>query len=496
MTVSSPGNQIDLRARAHQEMIAAGFVPDFEPAVLREVQVSKGAQAGVRAPQKLETDQVRDLRSLLWSSIDNPESQDLDQIEYAESLADGNIRVMVAIADVGSLVGKGSATDRHAFTNTTSVYTGVVTYPMLSDDLSFNLTSLIAEADRQAIVIDLVVDKTGSVIKSNVYLGIVRNHAKLDYKMVGQWLEDGGAPPEKIAAISGLSDQLLLQSQIKELMHDQRKQQGSLYLHTLEATTIAVNGQVLDLEVVEDNPARDLIENFMIAGNVAVSHFLDSKQIPSIRRIVRTPERWDRIVAVAKSYGQNLPVEPNAQALAKFLLQRQEADPLRFPDLSLAIVKLLGRGEYVLVMPGQTDQGHFALALHDYTHATAPNRRYPDLIMQRLIKAMIAGKPTPYTSDELNNIAIHCTQQEDAANKVERTMRKIAAAVLLSKHIGEIFEGIVTGVTNGGTFARLIKPPAEGKIIRGEQGLDVGDQVKLRLVATDPEQAFIDLERV
>jgi VacB/RNase II family 3'-5' exoribonuclease len=495
-TVSSAGNQIDLRARAHQEMIAGGFLPDFESDVLREVQSSKGTRGNLLGRQKSSNNDVRDLRSLLWSSIDNPESKDLDQIEYAERLADGNTRVIIAIADVDSLVGKGSATDRHAFTNTTSVYTGVVTYPMLPDDLSFNLTSLIADADRQAIVIDLVVDKTGLVIKSNVYLGIVRNHAKLDYKMVGQWLEDGGQPPDKIAAISGLSDQLLLQSQIKELMHNQRQQQGSLYLHTLEATTIAVNGQVLDLELVEDNPARDLIENFMISGNVAVSHFLESKQIPSIRRIVKTPERWDRIIEVAKSYGEVLPQQPDAPALAKFLLKRKDADPLRFPDLSLTIVKLLGRGEYVLEVPGQVDAGHFALAVHDYTHATAPNRRYPDLIMQRLVKAVIAGKPTPYTTDELNSIALHCTQQEDAANKVERTMRKVAAAVLLSKHIGEIFDGIVTGVTDGGTFARLIKPPAEGRVIHGEKGLDVGDQVKLKLVATDPEQAFIDFERL
>ena len=496
MTVSPKSNQIDLIARAHQEMVAAGFVPDFEPEILRDVQYSKGTQGNLLGQHRLKFDQVPDLRSLLWSSIDNPESKDLDQIEYCERLKDGNTRVMIAIADVDSLVPKDSATDKHAYTNTTSVYTGVVTYPMLPDDLSFNLTSLIADADRQAVVIDLIVDKTGSITKSDVYSGTVRNHAKLDYKTVGQWLEDGGSPPDKIASIPGLSDQLLLQNEIAKLIHDQRKQQGSLYLHTLEATAVAVNGQVLDLEVVEDNPARDLIEYFMISANVAVSHFLQAKNLPSLRRIVKTPERWDRIVAVAKSYGDTLPQQPDAPALAAFLLKRKDADPIRFPDLSLTIVKLLGRGEYVLEVPGQADQGHFSLALHDYTHATAPNRRYPDLIMQRLIKAVIAGKSAPYTTDELNKIAMHCTQQEDAANKVERTMRKVAAAVLLSKHIGEIFDGIVTGVTDGGTFARLIKPPAEGKIIRGEKGLDVGDQVKLRLVSTDPEHAFIDFERV
>ncbi len=490
--LTSENHNIDLTARAHKEMVAAGFVPDFEPAVMQEV----GAVTGRGELHVSPGPDVRDLRSLLWSSIDNPESKDLDQIEYCERLHDGNTRVVIAIADVDSLVPKGSATDKHAYTNTTSVYTGVVTYPMLPDELSFNLTSLIADADRRAIVIDLIVDKTGSVIKSDVYQGIVRNHAKLDYQMVGKWLEDGGAPPDKIAAISGLSNQLLLQSEIKELIHNQRKEQGSLYLHTLEAIPVAANGQVLDLELVEDNPARGLIENFMIVGNIAVSHFLESKQVPSIRRVVKTPERWDRIVTVAKTYGEVLPQQPDAPALAKFLLKRKDADPLHFPDLSLTIVKLLGRGEYVLDVPGQADAGHFALAIRDYTHATAPNRRYPDLIMQRLVKAIIAGKPTPYTADELNKIAMHCTEQEDAANKVERTMRKVAAAVLLSKHLGETFDGIVTGVTNGGTFVRLIKPPAEGKIIRGEKGLDVGDQVKLKLVSTDPEQAFIDFERV
>ena len=480
---------IDLRARAHAEMIAGGLLPDFEPNVIQEIQTLKSKQ------QNLADNKCQDLRSLLWSSIDNPESKDLDQIEYAEEQKGGNIRIMIAIADVDSCVPKNSPIDEHAFSNTTSVYTGVVTYPMLPDDLSFNLTSLIADADRLAIVIDLTIGQSGVVLASNIYQGMVRNHAKLDYKMVGDWLESGGQPPDKIAKVPGLSDQILLQNKVKDLIHDQRKRQGSLYLHTPEATTIAENGIVLDLELVEENPAHDLIENFMISGNIAVSHFLETKQIPSIRRIVKTPERWDRIVEVAKSYGQNLPSEPDAKALAQFLLIRKEADPLRFPDLSLTIVKLLGRGEYVMEIPGKVDQGHFALAVRDYTHATAPNRRYPDLIMQRLVKAAIKGVPSPYSADELTKITSHCTEQEEAAKKVERTMRKVAAAVLLSKHIGETFAAIVTGVTTGGTYVRLLKPPAEGKIIRGEQGLDVGDQVTVRLISTNPEQAYIDFER-
>ncbi len=481
---------IDLRARAHLEMVEAGFAPDFEPAVLRDVQALSERQTSQSDSA------IKDLRSLLWSSIDNPDSRDLDQLEYVERLPDGNTRVMVAIADVDSFAPKGSAIDRHASTNTTSIYTGIVTYPMLPDALSFDITSLIQDADRRAIVIELVVDRTGAVIKDSVYLGLVRNHAKLDYLMVGAWLDSGGPPPERIATVSGLADQILLQNEVQAHIHALRQEQGSLELHTPEATTVAANGVVLDLEVVEDNPARELIENFMISGNIAVSHFLASKHIPSIRRIVKTPEKWQRIVEVAASYGAALPPEPDARSLANFLIDRKKADALRFPDLSLTIVKLLGRGEYVVEVPGQADQGHFALAVHDYTHATAPNRRYPDLATQRLVKAAIAGKPMPYTLEELDQVALHCTEREDAAKKLERTMRKVAAAVLLSKHIGEIYEGIVTGVQDGATYARLFKPPAEGRIVKGDRGLDVGDKVKLKLIATDPERAYIDFARV
>jgi VacB/RNase II family 3'-5' exoribonuclease len=483
-------NHIDLRSRAHAEMVEAGFAPDFEPSVMSQAQSLNQKQA---VPND---SSIKDLRSLLWSSIDNPDSRDLDQLEYVERLADGTARVMVAIADVDALVSKGSAIDRHAATNTTSIYTGIVTYPMLPDVLSFDLTSLIQDADRRAIVIDLIVDQTGAMIKNSVYLGLVRNQAKLDYPTIGTWLESGGAPPDKVANVPGLSDQLLLQNQIQKQIHALRQEQGSLQLHTPEATTIAVNGVVLDLELVEENPARELIENFMISGNIAVSHFLADKKLPSIRRIVKTPEKWQRIVEVAASYGEALPPEPDARALAKFLIDRKKADPLRFPDLSLTIVKLLGRGEYVVEVPGQVDQGHFALAVHDYTHATAPNRRYPDLATQRLVKAAIASQPAPYTLEELDELALHCTEREEAAKKVERTMRKVAAAVLLSKHIGELYDGIVTGVQSGATYARLFKPPAEGRIIKGENGLKIGDKVKLKLVSTDPERAYIDFAKV
>jgi len=478
--------RIDLKARAHSEMETAGFIPDFEPAVVKEV---ASLPAQIRIP---DNKSVRDMRSLLWSSIDNPDSKDLDQLEYAEQLADGNSRLIIAIADVDFFADKGSAIDNHAAINTTSVYTGIITYPMLPNELSFDLTSLIADQDRRAMIIDLVIDKTGTTKQSTIYEGIVRNKAKLDYITVGNWLEQGGQAPDKIASISGLAEQLLLQNDIKTRIYNNRVEQGSLYLHTIEAIPVMSNDKIMDLEVVEDNPARELIENIMIAGNISVSRFLEEKKFPSIRRVVKTPERWSRIVEVAKSYGASLPDQPDVRALAKFLLDRRDAAPDVFPDLSLTIVKLLGRGEYTVDVPGQKDEGHFSLAVHEYTHATAPNRRYPDLIMQRLLKAALAGTPSPYSLDELNKITAHCTVQEDAANKVERTMRKVAAAVLLSKHLGEIYSGIITGVTDGGTFLRLFKPPVEGKIVQGEKGLDIGDKVKVKLVSVDAEQAFID----
>lgn len=486
MNLVTQNNQIDLPARACKEMIAGGFLPSFEPPVIEEVK-----QVAERCPADGDS-QLADLRRLLWSSIDNPESRDLDQIEYVEKLPDGNVRLMIALADVDSFVPKGSATDLHAYHNTTSVYTGVTTFPMLPDDLSFNITSLLQDVDRQAIIIDLRVNNLGAVLSNEIYLGLVRNHAKLDYPSIGTWLENGHQVPAAVQAVPGLATQLLLQSEVKEHMRLLRTQQGALHLHTTEATTVSENGVVLDIEEVDENPARDLIENFMITGNIAVSHFLASKQIPSIRRIVKTPEKWPRIVEVAAQYGNTLPAQPDARALAAFLIERKELDALRFADLSLTIVKLLGRGEYAVEIPGQADIGHFALAVHDYTHATAPNRRYADLVTQRLIKAAIVDGGCPYRLEELNAVAEQCTEREDAAKKVERTMRKVAAAVLLSKHIGETYEGLVTGIKDGATYVRLLKPPVEGRIISGEHGLDVGNKVQLRLVATDPERAFID----
>lgn len=508
--------EIDLAARAHNEMLANGFVPDFELGVVKQIESIEQSEAKSQKPvghpksahKKLvdigisdsTNGSIRDLRGLLWSSIDNQESRDLDQIEYAERLPDGNTRLLVGIADVDCFVAKSTAIDEHAFGNCTSVYTGIVTFPMLPDELSTDLSSLVPDEDRRVLVFDLTLNQHGALIKSDIYPAWVRNYAKLDYDMVGDWLEkieDSGGnkkikAPKKIDSVLGLTEQILLQFELTEQIQRLRKEHGSLVLQTIEARTIAKDGQVLDLQSVERNPAREVIENLMIAANIGVSHYLESKGIPSIRRIVRTPERWYRIVEVAKGYGESLPANPDAEALSRFLVGRKQADPLHFPDLSLAIVKLLGPGEYVVQLPGQKVEGHFALAVRDYTHATAPNRRFADLVTQRLIKSAVANTATTYSIAELNNVANQCTERESAAKKVERTVRKIASAILLSRRIGDVFDGIVTGVKKDATYVRILRPPVEGRIVKGEHGLDVGDKIEARLISTDPDLAHID----
>lgn len=488
----------DLVARADKELLAAGFTPVFEPEVIEQLGLLSTKPI---SKQISESDgSIQDLRDLLWSSIDNRESQDLDQVEYAEQLPGGEIRLIIGIADVDSMVPKESAIDLHAQRNTTTVYTGVVTYPMLPEELSYDLTSLLPDKDRLAMCMELTLDSTGNVLKSDAYRAIIRNKAKLDYNSIGQWL-DHGAPPVKLAQIAGLEKQLSIQSIAKDHIHALRQSGGALALHTQEARTVVKDGHVLDLELVESNPARDLIENCMIAANIATSKFLEAKGFPSIMRTVKTPERWPRIIEVAESYGDSLPEAPDAKALAAFLIRQKEADPEGFSELSLTIVKLLGRGEYIVKVPGQHVPGHFALAVNEYTHSTAPNRRYPDLITQRLLKAVLAGESTPYSTDELSEIAANCTRLEGQAKKVERTMRKISAAVLLSSRIGDIFDGIITGVKPEATYVRTFRPPVEGKLVTsqhsskrhgGSRSLDVGDRVRVRLVSTDPENAYID----
>ncbi len=477
-----PG-KVNLDAIARRVTKKYGFEPEFPPDANSQL-------AALTGPAPMPAD-AQDLRHLLWSSIDNATSLDLDQAEVAERLPDGCIRLLVAIADVDVLVVKGTPLDLHARANATSVYTGIEVFPMLPEKLSTGLTSLNEHEDRLTLVIETVVDAQGEVKKHDVYRAVIRNQAKLAYDDLGAWL-DGGPPPAKVTATQALQDQVRLQSEAAQRLKEQRQRHGALEFDTIEATPVAKNGQVVDLALTRKSKARDLIEDFMIASNIAIAVFLESKGRSGIRRVVREPERWSKIVDLAKQYGTTLPAAPDSLALAQFLIARREADPMRFPDLSLTVVKLMGPGEYALDMPGKDPGIHFGLAVHDYSHATAPNRRYADLVTQRAAKAALAGTDAPYSNDELAAIAARCTEREDAASKVERTMRKVAAALLLAHRIGEVFDGIVTGVSDHGTFARLFHPPAEGMVVQGEHGLDVGDKVKMRLVHTDPNQGYID----
>lgn len=476
---------------ARQAMMDAGLVPDFPPEVVHELRALNQT-----ALPKLDMDSIKDLRSLLWSSIDNKESRDLDQVEYVERLPDGSIRILIGIADVDAFVPTGSHIDQHAFVNTVSVYTPAIIFPMLPEQLSTGITSLLEGADRLAVIVDLVLTDEGEISSKQVYRALVRNRAKLTYEEVGGWLEGRSTIPLGITKVPGLEAQVSLQNEATARLRALRRRNGALELETVESVPVLSGGEVVGLEVKKHNRAQDIIESFMVAANTAMAEYLESKGVPSLRRVVRTPERWSRIVDLARSTGENLPTEPNSRALADFLVRRRQAEPEHYPELSLAVLKLLGAGEYRVEAPGLEQEGHFGLAVHDYTHSTAPNRRYPDLVTQRSLKASIAGHDPPYTRTELEAIAERCNRMEDAARKVERTMRKAAAAVLLSKHIGEVFEGIVTGVTPKGTFARLINPPAEGRIVEGERGLDVGDRIRVRLLSTNPERGFIDLARL
>lgn len=478
----------DLRARAHQAMLDAGFHPDFPPEVTREIQALKQPAPNISG-------NVRDLRSLLWSSIDNDSSRDLDQVEFAEKLPDGTTRLLVGIADVDSSVPKGSALDQHAANETTSVYTGVATFPMLPEALSTDLTSLRDAQERLSIIIELHVAPSGEVKCHDAYPAWLRNCAKLAYSSTGAWLEGQGPIPPAAAAVPGMEAQLRLQLEVSQQLRGLRQRNGALTFGSVEATPVVQNGEVKDLVVRQHTVAEDIIESFMVAANVAMAQFLRERSCLSLRRVVRTPKRWDGIQIIAAKFGVKLPDAPDARALSDFLAQRKAADPEHFPDLSLSVVKLLGPGEYIVEAPGTEHEGHFGLAVQDYTHSTAPNRRFADLITQRLLKASAARAGSPYTQEELTTIAAHCTEREDAARKVERLMRKVAAANLLSHHIGEIFDGIVTGASPKGTYVRLLKMPAEGRIVHGVQGLNVGDKIRVKLISLDVAKGFIDFER-
>ena len=479
------GGRFDMHAAARRVLRAEGFEPEISEAAQHQLDRITG-------PAAMDPG-VRDLRDKPWSSIDNTESRDLDQVEYAEALPDGAIRVVVGIADVDSLVPKDTPLDQHAFANCTSVYTGIDVFPMLPEKLSTDFTSLNEGEDRLAIAIETVVGADGEVASHDVYRAMVRNGAKLAYEHVGAYLE-GGTLPKKIEGNAVLIEQLRLQAEAAKRLKAERVRNGALELDTIEATAITKDDKIVDLKVVQKNRARDLIEDFMIASNVAIAKYLEANNRSGIRRVVREPKRWGRIVELVGRYGVKLPDEPDSVALANFLVERRTADPERFPDLSLSIVKLMGRGIYALDLPGKDPGGHFGLATHDYSHATAPNRRYADLVTQRLVKASLANRPAPYTNEQLTDIAARCTDREDAENKVERTIRKTAAALLLRDRIGETFDAIVTGAGPKGTFVRTLRPPVEGMVVRDHAGFDVGDKVRVQLVNASPERGFIDFE--
>jgi VacB/RNase II family 3'-5' exoribonuclease len=469
-------------------MAQRGLQPDFSPAALAETEaIGKAAT---------DTDpSIRDLRDLLWCSIDNDDSLDLDQLSVAVPMPDGAVKILVAVADVDALVKVGSAIDGHARANTTSVYTAAEIFPMLPEKLSTDLTSLGQDQPRLAIVIEMVVPGDGTVAGSDVYRAVVVSRAKLAYNSVAAWLDGTGPAPSRLAAVPGLDEQLRTQDRVAQAMKTLRHQRGALSLETIETRAVFDGDLIADLRPEEKNRAKELIEDFMIAANGVTAKYLEAKGLPSLRRVLRAPERWGRLVELAAGLGGHLPPAPDARALEAFLAERHRLDPTRFPDLSLSVVKLLGSGEYVVERPGQSADGHFGLATRDYSHSTAPNRRFPDLIAGRLLKAAMAGRSGPYTGDDLDGLARHCTEQEDNAAKVERQVQKSAAALLLASRIGAQFDGIVTGASDKGTWVRILQPNVEGKLVRGSQGLDVGDHVRVELVDTDVERGFIDFRR-
>jgi exoribonuclease-2 len=481
----------DLQAMARQIMRDAGFHPILPREATLEIESISEKVTAVSAGND-----IRDLRTLLWSSIDNADSRDLDQIEYAEALPDGGTRMLVGIADVDIYVRKDSAIDRHALANATSVYTGIATFPMLPDELSAGLTSLLPDVDRLAVVTELTLNDKGEVKGVDAYRALVRNHAKLVYEPVGAWLERHGPIPAEVGRIPGLREQVLLQYDAMELLELYRKREGALNFETPEARPITVNGHVVDIIVREQNEAQEMIEDAMVATNNATAEFLRSRGYPAIQRVVREPEQWPSIVKLARKFGDKLPDRPDSPALAAFMLRQRIANPKGYSELSFSIIKLIGASEYVVVAPGEPSLEHFSLALRGYARTTAPNRRYIDLITQRLLKAAIIGAPSPYTLDELAEIARHCRDRERIARKVERQMRKSAAAILIGDRIGQLFNAIVTGVKPRGTFVRVTNPPVEGKVVRGERRMQVGQKVKVRLIGINADRGFIDFEGV
>ena len=481
-------HQATLQRIAHRIMQEKGLAPDFPSQVMAEIDQFQG-------PATSSDPALRDLTQLAWCSIDNDDSRDLDQLSVAKPLDGGVVQILVAIADVDSLVKKNSIVDKHAMVNTTSVYTVAQTFPMLPEKLCYNLTSLNWDTDRLAIVVEMNFDADGSLKSSDLYQATVRNQAKLAYNSVARWLDSRGPIPPAIGNIPGLEENLRLQDQVAQKLKAVRRAYGALDLETIQTRPVFVDGLLKDLEIDQRNRAKDLIADLMIAANRVVARFLAEHHSPSLRRVVRQPHRWDRIVELADEWGVRLPDDPNSKALEEFLVTAKGTDPLRFPDLSLAIIKLLGPGEYVAQVAGDRSGGHFGLAVGDYAHSTAPNRRYPDVITQRLVKAALKQESLPYSDEELTALAKHCTEAEDAAKKVERLVRKSAAALVLQSRIGQTFDAIVTGHAPKGTWVRILHPPIEGRLISGFEGVDVGRRIRVQLIDTDVELGFIDFKR-
>jgi len=487
--MSKKFTKADIVNIAVDAMLVNGLEPDFSPQAKQQL-------GSMHGPVEGHGSEILDLTSLLWCSIDNDDSRDLDQITACEVLDDSSTIIYVAIADVDTLVKKGSPIDGHARTNTTSVYTSAKVFPMLPLRLSTDLTSLNPDQNRLAIVTIMKIGPDGELINSTVERAWVRNKAQLAYDSVSAWIDGKDELPAAAKAVLGMDEQLRRQDAVAQKLRLQRHAKGSLEFETFQPRAVFEGDRVVGITQQEKNRARQLIEEFMIATNACTADFLAEKGVASIRRVVKSPERWKRIVEVAKEYGYSLPGEPDGKALEKFLALRHKADPLRFPDLSLTIIKLMGAGEYVVEFPGQKPIGHFGLAERDYTHSTAPNRRYPDLITLRMTKAFLANCPSPYGVDELEELAVHCTRQEDAARKVERRVRKSEAALLLGTMIGQHFDAVVSGHSERGTWVRILTPPAEGRLVRTYGKVSVGKKIKVKLVLADVEQGFIDFERI
>ena len=489
MSRPSAARRADLVRIAVETMAERGLEPEFPAAALRQL-------ASINAPGTAADPRIVDLRAMPWCSIDNDDSRDLDQLTTCEPLADGSVRIHVAIADVDVLVEKDSPIDEHARVNTTSVYTAARIFPMLPERLSTDLTSLNPGEDRLALVTDFVVAADASIAQSGVHRAKVHNHAKLAYDAVAAWLDGAAALPATAAAVAGMEQQLRTQDSVAQRLRARRRAEGALEFETLQPRAVYEGERVVEIRQQVQNRARQLIEELMIATNQCTARYLSRQGGISLRRVVRSPERWQRIAEVARRFGEALPMEPDARALEDFLARRRKADPLRFPDLSLVIVKLMGSGEYVVEAAGVAPVGHFGLALRDYTHSTAPNRRFPDLITSRLLKSVLAGSVPPYSLTELSALAAHCSRQEDAAQKVERKLRKSEAALLLQSRVGERFDAIVTGRAKGNTWVRTFAPPVEGMLAGRVPELDIGQRVRVELVATDVERGFIDFALV